>query len=58
LRAPDRCEVFQRMRERARDLVITHRGSRPLIGRWTGDRLHRQHVGARVVDKGDAEPGQ
>jgi hypothetical protein len=46
--------VFQRMHQRARDLVITHRGSGALVGRWTGDRLHREHVGAGVIDEGNA----
>jgi hypothetical protein len=44
------------MHERARDLVISHRGAGALIGRWTGDRLHREHLGTGIVDEGDAEP--
>ncbi len=48
--------VFQRVHQRARDLIIAHRGARPRIGRRVGDRFHRQHVGTGVVDEGDAEP--
>ena len=48
--------VFQRMHQRARDVVIAHRGAGARIGRRVGDRLHRQQVGAGIVDKGNAEP--
>ena len=48
--------VFQRMHQRARDLVIAHRGAGALVGRRIGDRLHRQQVGAGIVDEGNAEP--
>ena len=34
--------VFQRMHQRAGDVVIAHRGAGALVGRWVGDRLHRQ----------------
>ena len=48
--------VFQRMHQRARDVVIAHRGAGARIGRRIGDRLHRQQAGAGIVDKGNAEP--
>ena len=48
--------VFQRMHQRARDIVIAHRGPRAPVGRRIGDRLHRQQFGAGIVDKGNAEP--
>ena len=48
--------VFQRMHQRARDIVIAHRRAGALVGRWIGDRLHRQQPGAGIVDKGNAEP--
>ena len=48
--------VFQRMNQRARDVVIAHRGAGALVGRRIGDRLHRQQIGPGVVDKGNAEP--
>ena len=48
--------VFQRMHQRARDVVIAHRGAGALIGRRIGDRFHRQQAGAGIVDKGNAEP--
>ena len=44
------------MHQRARDVVIAHRGAGALIGRRIGDRLHRQQLGAGIVDKGNAEP--
>ena len=48
--------VFQGMHQRARDVVIAHRGAGARIGRRIGDRLHRQQFGAGIVDKGNAEP--
>ena len=48
--------VFQRMHQRAGDVVIAHRGAGALVGRWIGDRLHRQQFRAGIVDKGNAEP--
>ncbi len=48
--------IFQRMHQRARDIVIAHRGAGALVGRWIGDRLHRQQFGAGIIDKGDPEP--
>ena len=48
--------VFQRMHQRARHVVIAHRGAGARIGRRIGDRFHRQQAGAGIVDKGNAEP--
>ena len=48
--------VFQRMHQRARDLVVAHRGARPVVGRRVGDRLHRQHARAGIVGERNAEP--
>ena len=48
--------VFQRMHQRARDVVVAHRGAGPVIGRRIGDRLHRQHARAGVVGERNAEP--
>ena len=48
--------VFQRMHQRAGDVVIAHRGAGALVGRRIGDRLHRQQFRAGIVDKGNAEP--
>ena len=49
--------VFQRVHQRARDVVIAHRGAGARIGRRIGYRFHRQQAGAGIVDKGNAEPG-
>ena len=48
--------VFQRMHQRARDVVIAHRGAGARIGRRIGDRLHRQQIRSGIVDEGNAEP--
>ncbi len=48
--------VFQRMNQRAGDVVIAHRGAGALVRRWVGDRLHRQQFRTGIVDKGNAEP--
>jgi hypothetical protein len=40
----------------ARDIVIAHRGARPVVGRRIGDRLHRMQAGAGIVGERDAEP--
>ena len=48
--------VFQRMHQRAGDVVIAHRGAGARIGRRIGDRLHRQQLRAGIVDEGNAEP--
>ena len=37
--------IFERMDQRARDIVVAHRRAGALIGRRIGDRLHRQHAG-------------
>ena len=47
--------VFERVDQRARDIVVAHRGAGALIGRRFGDRLHRQDAGAGVIRKGNAE---
>jgi hypothetical protein len=47
--------VFQGVHQRAGDVVVTHRGAGALIGRWIGDRLHRQQSGPGIVDERDAE---
>src|SRR3954468_10003477 len=43
------------MDERARDVVIAHRGAGALVRRWAGDRLHRQQFRTRIVNKGYAK---
>jgi hypothetical protein len=43
------------MHQRARDVIIAHRGAGARIGRRIGDRFHRQQAGAGIVDKGNAE---
>ena len=48
--------IFQGMHQRARDVVVAHRGAGPVIGRRIGDRLHRQHAGAGIVGERNAEP--
>ena len=47
--------VLQRMHQRARDVVLAHRGARALIGGRIGNRFHRQQPGSGIVDKGNAE---
>ena len=48
--------VFQRMDQRARHVVESHRRARPRIGRRIGDRLHRQDAGARIIGERNAQP--
>ena len=48
--------VFQRMHQRSRHVVVTHRGAGARIGRRIGDGFHREQVRAGIVDKGNAEP--
>ena len=48
--------VFEGMHQRARDLVVAHRGAGAVIGRRIGDRLHRQDAGSGIVGERDAEP--
>ena len=48
--------VFERMHQRARDLVVAHRGAGAVIGRRIGNRFHRQDAGTGIVGERDAEP--
>ena len=51
-----RSPYLKRVHQRAGDVVIAHRGARPVIGRRIGDRLHRQQAGAGIVGEGNAKP--
>jgi len=48
--------VFERMHERARDVVVAHRRAGAGEGGRMGDRLGRQHAGPRVVAERRAQP--
>ncbi len=48
--------VFERMHQRAGDIVITHRGAGSCVGRRIGDRLHREEARAGIVGEGNAQP--